>query len=335
MAFGVIFGQTPEHAFQFFYLLLLPIAWIGVRHGLPWCAMAILIEQVALVSLLSVLGYADADFLAFQEVSLAIAGTGLAIGAVVNERQQAELSLRRQQGELGRTARLTTVGALGSAIVHEVSQPLATIAAYVHACRRVLSAQAIRSVELIETLAKAEAEALRAGEIIERLRDFLSGGHIRPYPGDITDSARKVVAVLADEARSRNVQVTLDAPRLPLLMADHVQIEQVLLNLIRNAIDAAEDHHAGEKWVRVAIRQIENGVEVVVEDSGSGVAPEIAERLFEPFETSKQRGLGLGLSLSYRIIAAHHGRLWWDQSSGGGARFSFYLPGERTASHGR
>ncbi|HEX5325984.1 MAG TPA: ATP-binding protein [Acetobacteraceae bacterium] len=319
-----------DSEFQFFYLLLLPIAWIGVRHGLPWCAIAILIEQIVLVSLLSLLDYPAADFMAFQELSLAIAGTGLALGAVVTERQHAELSLRQQQMELGRMARLTTVGAMGSAIVHEVSQPLATIATYMHAARRVLMAQPARSAVLVETLGKAEAEALRAGEIVERVRDFLSRGDIRLSAVDLVQSARRIVAILADEARSRGVQVSIEARSLAAVVADQIQIEQVLMNLLRNAIDAAAEHRNGERRVRVDVRRLDGDIEVAIEDNGPGVSPDIAERLFEPFETSKPRGLGLGLPLSLRIIEAHGGRLWWDRTARAGTRFVFRMPSRQS-----
>ncbi len=106
LALWLVLEPATDRQFQFFYLLLLPIIWVGVRHGLPWCAMAVLIEQVVLIALLSAFEYSQADFLAFQELLLAIAVTGLALGAVVTERQHAELSLRRQQAELGRMARL-------------------------------------------------------------------------------------------------------------------------------------------------------------------------------------------------------------------------------------
>ncbi len=217
--------------------------------------------------------------------------------------------------------------------MHEVSQPLATIATYVHACRRSLKADAGGSSALAETLAKAEAEALRAGEIIERLRDFLSQNNVRLYPADLANSAHKIVAALADEARSRNVHVAIDAQPLAVIMVDQVQIEQVLLNLVRNAIDAAADHHNGEKWVRIRARQTGEELEFAVEDNGPGIAPDIAEQLFEPFETTKPRGLGLGLSLSYRIIEAHQGRLWCDKTAREGARFVFRIPYHRTATH--
>jgi two-component system, LuxR family, sensor kinase FixL len=129
-ALSMVFGVASSKELQFFYLLLLPIVWIGVRHGLAWCAIAILLSQLALVSTIGLLAYPDTDFLAYQILSLAMAAMGLILGAVVTERQRAELQLRQHQAELYRTARITTAGALGAAVVHEISQPLATVATY-------------------------------------------------------------------------------------------------------------------------------------------------------------------------------------------------------------
>lgn len=328
LALWTIFGLATANEFQYFYLLLLPVVWISVRHGLPGSTMAILLEQLALISVVTALGYPEADFLAFQVLSLVIATTGLLLGAVVTERQRAELWLRRQQAELERMARLTTAGALGSAIVHEVSQPLATIATYSHACRSLLTSH---TEVLGETLGKLEAEVLRVGEIVDRLRDFLSHGNLRPVFLDLAEVAHRIVAALADEAHVRGVVVSIDARPAPKVHGDRTQIEQVLVNLLRNAIDAAADGARNEKRVRVVICHCDGHVQVEVEDNGPGVSPEISERLFEPFETSKAGGMGLGLALSRRMVEAHGGSLWSDKSIAKGARFVFRLSCERKA----
>ncbi|HEX5325834.1 MAG TPA: ATP-binding protein, partial [Acetobacteraceae bacterium] len=171
--------------------------------------------------------------------------------------------------------------------------------------------------------------------IVERVRDFLSRGDIRLSAVDLVQSARRIVAILADEARSRGVQVSIDARSLPAVAADQIQIEQVLMNLLRNAIDAAAEHRNGERRVRVDLRRLDGDIEVAIEDNGPGVSPDIAERLFEPFETSKPRGLGLGLPLSLRIIEAHGGRLWWDRTARAGARFVFRMPSRQSDPHDR
>jgi two-component system, LuxR family, sensor kinase FixL len=323
LALWTVFGLATDTEVQFFYLLLLPVVWISVRHGLPWCAIAILVQQLALISVVTILGYPESDFLAFQVLSLVIASTGLILGAIVTERQQAELLLRRQQAELGRMARLTTAGALGSAIAHEVSQPLATIATYSHACRRLLKLQ---PEVLPETLEKMEAEVLRLGEMVDRLRDFLSKGIPRLDSVDLADLARRIAAALADEARSRGAAISVDAEPVPKIPGDRIQIEQVLVNLLRNAIEAAAEGTSREKRARVGIRHYNGAVQVEVEDNGPGVLPDIAERLFEPFETTKARGMGLGLSLSRQMVEGHGGKLWWDKTFVKGTRFVFSMP---------
>jgi two-component system, LuxR family, sensor kinase FixL len=199
-ALWLVFGIVAPKEFQFFYLLLLPMIWIGVRHGLPWCALAILIEQSALIAVIALHDYSSAEFTDFQLLSLAIAITGLLLGTVVTEQHRTELQLRQQQAELSRMARVTTAAALGSAIVHEVSQPLAVVSTYAHACRLMLTTGSPEQGSLTTSLLKLELEALRAGEIVERLRDFLAKGDTRFVPLDLGEVVRVVVRALDDEA---------------------------------------------------------------------------------------------------------------------------------------
>lgn len=328
-ALSVVFGVAPPYELQFFYLLLPPVVWIGVRHGLPWCAVAILAEQLVLIFIITELDYPAADFRAFQIVSLAVAATGLILGAVVSERQRAERALRQQQAELARVARLTTAGALGAAVVHEISQPLATVATYAYVCRGLLASDPADLELLGRTLANVESEINRAGHIVERLRDFLRKGEPRWSTVDLVEVTRKVVSVLSDEAQAHGVAVRIDVRPLPLITADQIQIEQVLVNLIRNAIEAVTECSNRERWVWIRLRQVDDRVEVGIEDNGSGVSPEISQHLFEPFETNKQRGMGLGLSLSREIVRAHGGSLHWDATFVVGARFVLRLPCRR------
>jgi two-component system, LuxR family, sensor kinase FixL len=325
-ALWVVFGVAVTREWHFFYLLLLPMIWIGVRHGLPWCSVAILIEQLALITIVVTEDYSLADFTDFQIFSLAIAITGLVIGAVVTERQHTELRLRQQQAELGRMARVTTAGVLGSTIVHEISQPLATVSTYAHVCSLLLRANPGRPEVLIDTLAKLESEVLRAGKIVDRLRDFLSNGETRLTALDVREIAREVAAALADEARSRRVNIAVDAQTAMPIIANRLQMEQVLLNLIRNAIEAAAENRGRERLVRIDLRRFGNKIRIDVEDNGPGVPPDIAERLFEPFATGKPRGMGLGLVLSRQIVRFHGGDLWCDGSASTGARFTIRLP---------
>ena len=326
LALWIVFWGASSKEFHTFYLLLLPMLWIGVRHGLPWCAIAILIEQLSLIYVFVLRDYSMPEFIDFQLVSLAIATTGLVLGTVVTERQRTELRLRDHQAELDRMARLTTAGALGSAIVHEISQPLATIATYAHACRVILTATPQRPDFLAETLAKVESESLRAGKIAERLRDFVSKGEMQLVPLDLAEKTRKVLSVLTDEARSRGVEIYVQEKCAVMITADRLQMEQVLLNLIRNAIEAAAESPTWQKRVSIRLRRTGGEVQVDVEDNGPGVNADIAAHLFEPFMTGKPKGMGLGLMLSRQIIQSHGGDLWYDRAVAMGACFSFRLP---------
>lgn len=331
-ALSVVFGVARSQESQFFYLLLPPVIWIGVRHGLPCCAVAILAVQSALIATITIMDYPTADFLAFQVLSIAVAATGLILGAVVTESRRTERSLRRQQTELSRVARLTTAGALGTALVHEISQPLATVATYAHACGRLLMSQPADLELLARTIANVEIEIQRAGDIVKHLRDFVGKSEPRSCPVNLVETTQKVVRLLADEARTHRVTIRIDARPLPRVAADRVQIEQVLVNVLRNAIEAIADCTDRERWVWVRLSGTNGEAQVEIEDNGPGVSAEIAQHLFEPFETSKPRGMGLGLWLSREMIKAHGGSLRWDATATVGARFVLRLPYRRVQS---
>ncbi|HEY4043946.1 MAG TPA: MASE1 domain-containing protein [Rhodopila sp.] len=209
LALYLVFGPAGSANAHLFYLLLLPVVWIAVRHGLPWSAVAVFVAQLGLIVTTSLIGHSAVEFFAFQLLSLTISGTGLLVGAVVTERRHAEDGLRQQQAELERMTRLTTAGALGMAVVHQISQPLATIATYTHACRQLLRWDSVDQTVLAETMAKAEAEVLRAGVLVDRLRDFLSNGHRRLSFVDLAAVTQGVVTALTDNARRRGVRIEL------------------------------------------------------------------------------------------------------------------------------
>jgi two-component system sensor kinase FixL len=327
-ALWIVFGAGGEKEFQFFYLLLLPTIWIGARHGLPWCAIAILIEQAALIAVVTLYDYPLPDVTDFQFLALAIAATGLLLGTAVSERQLSEFHLRQQQADISRMARITTAGALGTTIVHEISQPLATLATYAHTCRLLLRSEPKGHAPLGETLAKLEAEALRAGEIVERLREFVARGETRLARLNLLNLTREVAAALADEARANRVDVHVEAHNEISTVADRVQMEQVLVNLLRNAIEAAAASEGKEKRVWIRLSHLEGAVQADIEDNGPGIPPDMAEHLFEPFVTGKSKGLGLGLLLSREVIRGHGGDLWCDRTVEVGARLTFRLPGD-------
>jgi two-component system, LuxR family, sensor kinase FixL len=321
LGFAIVHSASGANAYHLFYLLFLPIIWIAMRAGYVGVAIALLATQTAFFLTASYIGIDASDFDQFQVLMLVLSTTGLLLGAVVTERERANLLLREQQTELARVSAHATAGAMGMLLAHELSQPLSTVAAYTLAARRMLRSGG-DSEPVIAALDKAEAEMSRTREVLERIRDFVSAGRMESSLLDIVEVVQKIRALCDEGANSRNVEIAVESIRpVPLVKADRIGIEQVLNNIVGNAVDAAAAR--GDASGRVVIRLIERGDLVIVEidDNGPGVAPEMAKSLFEPYQTSKPRGMGLGLTLSRQIVQKHAGRLRWQPLVPEGTRF--------------
>jgi two-component system, LuxR family, sensor kinase FixL len=244
----------------------------------------------------------------------------------LSERQATERRLQELQGELIHVSRLTAMGEMASALAHELNQPLSAIASYVKGSARLLDAETIERERLREALTKAGDQALRAGDIIKRLREFVSKGETDRDMENLGRVVEEASLLALVGAKEHGVKVSFDFnPRTPPVMIDKVQIQQVVLNLIRNAIDAMETSPV--RNLRVSVRPEGAGLAVVaVADTGPGVSPEFASQLFQPFMTTKATGMGVGLSISRSIIEAHGGRIWVEDNPGGGALFRFTVP---------
>ncbi|MGN2393192.1 PAS domain-containing protein [Pelomicrobium sp. G1] len=245
----------------------------------------------------------------------------------VTERKQTEEKLRQRQMELAHVCRLTTMGEMASGLAHELNQPLCAISTYADAVRRMLEASGAAHEKAFETLQQISAQAERAGMIIRRLRDMVAKKQPKHEPVDINDLVAGVVELAQPLLREREVTVAWGlGANLPPAVADPVEIEQVVMNLIRNAVEAMGEVNGA----RVLTIRTRNGpdqsIEVVVHDTGPGVPEVLADQVFSPFFTTKARGLGIGLSISRSIIEAHNGRIWADNESGTGASFHFTLP---------
>ncbi len=325
-ALWVIFGLKTASEAQFFYLLFLPIVWTAARHGFAGVAIALLSTHVALIAVVTVQGYAAPDFIAFQMLMLVLSVTGLLLGAAVTESRASEERLRDQRSELARAARHALVGATGTALAHEISQPLSSATNYLHAASRMLQAQPHADPSIAEALAKARSEAQRARETLQRVRDYVSCGRLALSSVDVEALTARIVSLIGAEAGSRGVEIRVSsAPHLPNIQGDAIQLEQLLLNLISNAIDAAAQGAKAQGRVAVHLVQQRDRIVVSVDDNGPGIAEHIADRLFEPFETTKQSGMGLGLALARQIVEAHTGELRVENRAAQGARFSVAL----------
>ncbi len=245
----------------------------------------------------------------------------------LTERQQTEARLQELQSELVHMSRLTAMGEMASALAHELNQPLAAIANYMKGSRRLLEGQPHQSLGPVrEAMEKAADQALRAGDIIRRLRDFVSRGESERRVEDVKKLIEEASALALVGAKDKGVHVRFSfAPRLDYVLADKVQVQQVLLNLVRNAIDAMETTPRRELVVATAAAP-ENMVEISVADTGGGIAPEIADQLFQPFVTTKSHGMGVGLSISRTIIESHGGSITHRPNPVGGTIFTLTLP---------
>ena len=248
----------------------------------------------------------------------------------LTERQQTEARLQELQSELVHVSRLTAMGEMASALAHELNQPLSAIANYTKGSRRLLAdSRDERAGILRDAMDKAAEQALRAGDIIRRLRDFVARGESERRVEDVKKLVEDASALALVGVRDKGVRVQFNFdPGSDFVLADKVQVQQVLLNLIRNAIEAMEGSERRELVIATAAAP-DDMVEISVTDTGAGIAPEIAAQLFQPFVTSKRQGMGVGLSISRTIVEAHGGSIAPRSNPGGGTIFCVTLPAVR------
>ena len=248
------------------------------------------------------------------------------------ERLHTRRLLREREDEvrerMTHLTRVSTMGEMASSIAHEVNQPLTAIATYAQACRRLVEAGMVGSSEVLEVLTRVGDEALRAGDILHRLKDLVQKRESRLTKHDLNDLIRDIEHLASVDARLHDVGIRFAlAPNLSQVLVDGVQIQQVVLNLIRNGIDAAEEADSPDREVVVETRaKGPDEIEVSVRDNGCGLPKNAEESLFQPFFTTKKDGMGMGLSISRSIVATHDGQIWFSRNSAGGTTFSFALP---------
>jgi PAS domain S-box-containing protein len=244
----------------------------------------------------------------------------------ITDRVHAEYALQRAQAELARVARVTTMGELAASIAHEINQPLAAIVASSSACRRWLDAQNLTRAK--ESLERVIADADRAYQVIKRVRALTSRATPERLELNINSVVKEVLAITRGELQGREVSLRVQlTDDIPPVQGDKVQLQQVVLNLVMNAIDAMAAITERRRVLSIKSQPgKDGGAQVTIEDCGSGLAPGDAERIFQPFFTTKPGGMGMGLSISSSIIEAHGGRLWASPAPPCGAAFHFSLP---------
>jgi two-component system, LuxR family, sensor kinase FixL len=244
----------------------------------------------------------------------------------VTERQQTEARLQELQSELVHISRLTAMGEMASALAHELNQPLSAIANYMKGSRRMLEVGTDdRSALLRDAMDKAAEQALRAGQIIRRLREFVARGESERRVESVKKLVEEASALALVGAKDQGVRVRFQFdPAVDFVLADKVQIQQVLLNLLRNAVEAMESSQRRELAISTAADK-DGMLAISVADTGSGISPEIMSHLFQPFVTNKRHGMGVGLSISRTIVEAHGGQIGASPNASGGTTFRFTL----------
>lgn len=246
----------------------------------------------------------------------------------VTERERAQAQVQQRQAELAHVSRLSTMGEMASTLAHEINQPLSAIANYAQACLQAVSSGRVDTDEIREDVTHIAAQAERAGQIVRRTRSFVRKDDSQRSRVDIADLVREAADLAEIETREHGVALRLELDGAPHpVLADAVQIEQVILNLVRNALEAMKHQQRNRRKLSIRTTFARDGcVEVAVHDSGRALPAEEMGRLFEPFFTTKPEGMGMGLAISRTIVEAHGGRLWASANPDRGMTFRFTLP---------
>jgi two-component system, LuxR family, sensor kinase FixL len=326
-ALVVVFGPAQEQQLQLFYVLFLPIIWMALRAGFEGVSLGVVITQLGLIVGVELFRDESHDLLAFQILMLILAVTGLVAGELVSERRRIESQLRLHRDSLGKLARLGNVGELAAAIAHEINQPLAAAGTYTRLVKDALQEGGSDPAMVVETAEKAAAQVERAAEVVRRLRALVRLDRSGRAPCSVERIVRETIALCQPGLDRAHVVVRCSvAASLPPVMVDMLQIEQTLLNLMRNSIEAITE--AGHDKGTISIESVYNEgdkIEIRVADDGPGFSAGFFDSPFLPLASEKAQGLGMGLPLCRSIVEAHGGQLWFSRNAGG-ALVHFTLP---------
>lgn len=330
-ALVVVFGVVEEQQFQLFYVLFLPIVWMAVRTGLEGVSAGILITQLGLIVGIHLFPAGSFNVTSFQALMLVLAMTGLVAGELVTERRRTQSQLRLQQESLSRVARLGSMGELAAAVAHELNQPLTAAGTYTRLVDDAISSGNTNPKMIAETAKKAVAQVERAAEVVRRLRALVRLDRSNRASWKVERAVKDTVELCQPDLDRHHVTIRSSLPNdLPSVMIDLIQIEQVLINLLRNAIDALGESKNLRGIIAIDAKAADaDFVEIRVTDTGPGFSSQFLENAIVPLSSTKADGLGIGLSLCKSIIEAHGGRF---KLEGGtqGAVVRFTLPIAKT-----
>lgn len=311
-ALVLAFGFTSLPHFRLFNVVFFPIIWIALRHGLEGTTYGLLLTQIGLIAALSRLGDQGANLAAFQGLMLVLAFTGLAIGGLVSERRRVEQQLRVNQESGAEIFRLGSAGELATAIAHEINQPLTAIANYTRLIQQYLEDAAGDRSTAIDAARKVVAQVGRTDAVVKSFRDLVKRGRPQIRSESVHEVLRETLGLMSPTLQREGVDVTVSIERaVRRIMIDKLQIEQVLINLISNAVEAMAGNAFGDRQLALRASNVPDAeeVEITVSDSGPGFPAGFDIRRPPLLASAKEEGLGVGLSFSRTIAESHGGEL--------------------------
>jgi two-component system sensor kinase FixL len=304
------FGLGDNGGFKLFYLLFLPIVWASTRQGMAGAIISASILQISVITAVQFFSTNEIVIYEIQLLSLVMALIGFFIGCVVDEQS-------RTSNDLKHTLRLAAAGEMAGALAHELNQPLTALSAYASACEALID-RGETGERLNAAIHGMLTESARTGDVVRRLRDFFRTGATKLEVVDLRELIADVVPYYQEKTSHQNMALIIGVTPKIGLLADKLQIELVLRNLLANAIDAVNSSDESQRRISLDTEVLTGSrIMITVKDSGKGLSPEKAALLFEPFQSSKSSGLGLGLVISKAIVETHGGSLWGEVSDHG------------------
>jgi len=332
----IVFGLQDIDKFKFFYLVFLPVLVFAIRDGLMGAAYSILLSDTAMIAILLWRVSEPSIATELQVLMISLSATGLVLGATISERRRISLELeeshvrlRDSQAALLQASRLSLASEMAAALAHEMNQPLSSIRGFIRAARRKLDKGRVMREDLKSDIDAAVKEVDVAAGLIRETRKFLERGDVTKEKLNLRQLLLTCSDLIGPELGASKINWELRLPeKLPPVMGNATQIQQVVLNLVRNAKESILEGRSKLRSIRldVSLDSRPGYVEIAVTDSGAGILPEVKAMLFKPLKSSKDKGLGLGLSLSNTIVTSHGGSIWYDEAVSSGARFAFTLP---------
>lgn len=328
-AVWMAFGVYPQTASRYLFVVFLPMIWIVLRFGMRGAIAMNALVQISMIASLIIANHLDVNATLFQALLLVLASSGLIFGLAVDQSKAATLQLRAREEELSISLRMAATGELAGTLAHELGHPLGAISNYASALNHVIRKVAPDSTEAVSIGAKLTQEIIRATDTLHRMREFFKTGALTFARTDLGVIAKDAALLLKDKLARSGISPYIVVQGGPnIILGDEIQLRAVVYNLLVNAIDALKPVAPDARVLSVSVRRTHEWVTLQVEDSGAGVATDVRDDIFEPLVTTKEDGLGLGLSMSRSVIHAHGGIIVLEDSALGGAKFIVSLPAE-------